>query len=303
MDYIFQIEKIIYEKFLREKDTNIKVCICTLGKNENKYAKEFVEFYKKLEVDKIFIYDNNDLLGEKFEEVINEYIESGFVEILNWRGKKKQIFNIMNDCYNNNNKKYDWLIFYEFDEYIFLKNYTSIKTYLNDIRFSKCKKIYLNWIFHTDNNLLKYDNRSLFERFPEREKKARNRKRGGVSSIKSIIRGKLKNLRVDCIHRLSLKLKGCNGYGNKTKLIGIETNNSDFENYYIDHFYCKSTEEFIEKVNKGCALFDNDIGYKLDRIRTYFSYNRITLKKIELIERKTGFNLSEYKEKIENNFQ
>lgn len=288
---------------MREKDNNIKVCICTLGKNENKYAKEFVEFYKKLEVDKIFIYDNNDLLGEKFEEVINEYIESGFVEILNWRGKKKQIFNIMNDCYNNNNKKYDWLIFYEFDEYIFLKNYTSIKSYLNDIRFSKCKKIYLNWIFHTDNNLLKYDNRSLFERFPEREKKARNKKGGGVSSIKSIIRGKLKNLRVDCIHRLSLKLKGCNGYGNKTKLIGIETNNSDFENYYIDHFYCKSTEEFIEKVNKGCALFDNDIGYKLDRIRTYFSYNRITLKKIELIERKTGFNLSEYKEKIENNFQ
>lgn len=72
------------------------------------------------------------------------YIESGFVELLNWRGKTKHILNIMNDCYLNNNKKYDWLIFYEFDEYIFLKDFKSVKTFLNDLRFDKCKKIQLN---------------------------------------------------------------------------------------------------------------------------------------------------------------
>ena len=29
----------------------------------------------------------------------------------------------MNDCYLNNYEKFDWLIFYDIDEYIFLKNY------------------------------------------------------------------------------------------------------------------------------------------------------------------------------------
>ena len=35
---------------------NIKVCMCTIGKEENLYAREFVNFYKEKGVDKIFIY-------------------------------------------------------------------------------------------------------------------------------------------------------------------------------------------------------------------------------------------------------
>jgi len=158
------------------KNREIKICLCTLGKNENKYTRQFIEHYKNLDVDKIFIYDNNDILGEKFEEVIKDYIDSGYVEILNWRGKKKQILNIMNDCYKKNNIIYDWLIFYEFDEYIFLKDFTSLKAYLNDYRFLFCKKICLNWVLHTDNNLLYYDDRSLSVRFPEKEPKVREKK-------------------------------------------------------------------------------------------------------------------------------
>ena len=288
------INNIVYKN--RKKE--IKVCLCTLGKNENKYALEFVEYYKNFNVDKIFIYDNNDILGENFEDVLQKYIENGFVQILNWRGKKKEIFNIMNDCYKKNNKRYDWLIFYEFDEYIFLKDFRSIKTFLNDQRFHNCQKIQLNWIFHTDNNLLYYDNRSLAVRFPEREIKARGKKTGGLSTIKSIIRGRIKGLIIECLHRLSLKFPGCNGFGKKMELIGIETNECDYENYYIDHYYCKSTEEFIEKVNKGCALYDQDKSYKLARIKTYLGYNKITLEKIQLIEKWTGFNLSEYKKKV-----
>ena len=296
----FLKDKIISQNMLRKKDNNIKVCLCTLGKNENKYVKEFIEYYKNLGVDKIFLYDNNDILGENFEYVINEYIERGFVEILNWRGKQKQIMNIMNDCYKKNNIIYDWLIFYELDEYLFLKNFTNIKSFLNDLRFYKCKKIVLNAIFHTDNNLIYYDNRSLIERFPEREIKARNKKTGGLSIVKTIIKGGIKNLKINCIHRISTKIKGCDGFGNKIELIGIETKNSDYDNFYIDHYYCKSTEEFIDKLNKGDALFSHDKNHKLARIKTYFGYNKITLQKIKLIENKTGFDLLEYKKKINN---
>ena len=43
------------------KIKNTKVCICTLGKKENRYVREFVEYYEKYGIDKIFLYDNNDL--------------------------------------------------------------------------------------------------------------------------------------------------------------------------------------------------------------------------------------------------
>lgn len=54
----------------RKNNNGIKICLCTLGKDENRYPREFVEYYKKLEVDKIFIYDNKDISGEKFDYVL-----------------------------------------------------------------------------------------------------------------------------------------------------------------------------------------------------------------------------------------
>ena len=110
---------LLNKKEKKEIIKKIKVCLCTLGKNENKYIKEFVLYYINYGVDKIFLYDNNDIDGEKFEEIINDFINKGFVEIKNWRGIEKAQFNIMNNCYQNNYNKFDWLIFYDIDEYIF----------------------------------------------------------------------------------------------------------------------------------------------------------------------------------------
>ena len=90
---------------------NIKVCLCTLGKEENKYILEFVEHYKKIGVDKIYLYDNNNIDGEHFEEVIDNYIKSGFVEIVDFRGKKSITNIVAKDCHKKNYMNYDWLIF------------------------------------------------------------------------------------------------------------------------------------------------------------------------------------------------
>lgn len=48
-------------------------------------------------MDKIFLYDNNDNDEERFEEVIGDYINKGFVKLINWRGKRKQIELYMKD--------------------------------------------------------------------------------------------------------------------------------------------------------------------------------------------------------------
>lgn len=53
-----------------------KIALCCIAKMENDYIRFFVEYYKNLHFDKIFIYDNNDIDGEKFEDVINDYIQS-----------------------------------------------------------------------------------------------------------------------------------------------------------------------------------------------------------------------------------
>ena len=167
--FIFFLILILYK--VENKKKKIKVCICTLGKNENRYIREFVQYYEKFGVDKIFLYDNNNINDEKFEEVINDYIKKKLVKIFNWRGIHKAQILIYKDCYFKYNKIFDWFIFYDIDEYIYLKNYSNIKEFLTESKFNHCNKIYLNWVFHTDNNLLKYDNRTLHERFPQIQQK------------------------------------------------------------------------------------------------------------------------------------
>jgi hypothetical protein len=269
----------------------MKVGICTFGKNDNKYIREFVQYYEKCGVDKIFLYDNNDSKGEKFDDVISDYISSGLVQISDWRGKTKKQLKMMNDCYKKNNDKYDWLIFYELDEYIHLKDFTSIKQFLGQEKFNTCKKIYLNWVHHTDNNLMHYENRTLKDRFPEKESIPSDKKITQHVLVKSIIRGNISNVEFDCEHKLSNEFKGCNAEGIETSLEGCSMLKPDYENNYIDHYHYKSVDEFIEKLNLG------DVN-KTEELNNYFEYNKINSEKFDYIQKKTGLDLSSYKKAL-----
>lgn len=293
---IILVINLIYEN---NKFKNIRVCLCTNGKKENLYVREYVEHYKNYGVDKIFIYDNNDENGERFEDSIKDYINMGFVEIINYRGLISPQAQVYKNCYKNNYKKYDWLIFFDMDEYIYLKNFKNIKTYLKKKRFNKCQRIQLNWIFHTDNNLLCYDNRTLAKRFPEREKKARGKKKGGFQGVKSILKGNIETNIYD-VHILNQNLTGCDGFGKIKYIQSIATNISDFENFYIDHYYSKSTEEFVNKLMRGSAVHGFDLNHKMKRIDVYFSINEVTLDKIDYIEKKTNLNLSKFRNQLTN---
>ena len=54
----------------------MKVCLYSPAKKENHYIREFIEHDKQYNVDVIFVYDNNDIGGEHFKIVINDYIKS-----------------------------------------------------------------------------------------------------------------------------------------------------------------------------------------------------------------------------------
>lgn len=257
--------------------------------------REFVLHYKKYKIDKIIIYDNNDIHGEKFEFIIDDYIKLGLINIVNIRGKEGYQYKAMQHCLNNNYKKYQWILFIDMDEFIYLRHFDNIKKYLNQTKFLKCEVIQLNTLYHSDNNLLFYDNRTLSRRFKSSIKPKNEQ-------IKSILKGNIK-INIKSVHFLADNLKSCNGYGeyNINEKYLRFTKAPDYINYYFDHYNCKSTEEFIEKINRGSAIFGKNISSKLSKINLYFKRNKITFKKIDLIEKYTKINLSKYRYKIISN--
>lgn len=307
--YFTYIHNFVYtNKLIKNKTNNIteinqinklKVCICTLGKKENKYIREFVIHYRKYGVDKIFLYDNNNLNDERFDNIISDYIKIKFVEILNYRGKEAPQFTIFNDCYKKNNNIYDWLIFYDLDEFINLKDYTNIKIFLSEKKFDKCKLIYLNCLRHTDNDLIYYDNRSLTERFPIINWESK------MFTVKTIVRGNIKEIKFKTSHWLDRRIKGCNSFGEivePTQRLKMNNDIKIFNNNYIDHYCFKSTEEYINKINKGDAIFGKNNKTMMHKIKLYFNYNKITLEKIEFIEKESGLDLKEYKIKFKKKY-
>ena len=282
--------------YIQKKENNkmIKICICTIGKKENQYIREFVTYYEKYGVDKIYLYDNNDENGEHFEDVIKDYIDKGFVKIINWRNIEKPHFKAINDCYLKYNKYYDWLIFYDIDEYIHLNNFSNIKDFLNQKQFNRCKKIYLNWVFHTDNDLIHYENLPLFQRFPEVERDAIINNKFS-QKVKSIVRGNISNFIIannsHTSHIITESVNACNGFGKKINLDEeFYLKNSDAKYYYIDHFYTKSLEEFINKIKRGSAVNGKDEKFKLFRIIRYFSINKLRNIKYKYIIKNLGIN-------------
>ena len=150
------------------------------------------------------------------------------------------------------------------DEFIYLKNYTSIKYFLNEGRFQTCYIIYLNWVNHLDNNKIYYSNESLFKRFP----KYKNNETNAI--VKSMIRGHKTKIFINNNHIINSEYTSCDSFGFKKRFINIiHTEKPDYKYYYIDHFYFKSTEEFINKINKGDCFYGNHRHLNLYWINRY----------------------------------
>ena len=70
----------MYNALFRWKVNTKKVCLCVIGKNENLYIQEFINYYNKQGYNHIFLYDNNDINDERFDDVIKN--EKDFISII-----------------------------------------------------------------------------------------------------------------------------------------------------------------------------------------------------------------------------
>ena len=202
-----------------------------------------------------------------------------------------------NECYQRMKTIYDWIIFYDIDEFIHLENFQNIQKYLNQNQFIKCNAIYLNHIIHTDNDQIYYYNDSLAKRFPKTFKYNKFEKNSEIllstGIIKTILRGNLTNIIITNPHFLSKKISNtCNGDGTIIKVKSIRLQNPDYKRYYYDHYYFKSCEEYLHKLSKGSVFYGKQRKINLYWLIKYFSFNKVNKKKIDYLKKNTYLNIS-----------
>lgn len=257
----------------------MKVALCCIGRLENRYAVEFVEFYGIHHgVDKIFVYDNNYDGEEHFEDVLQPYIDGGLVEIVDFRNKSICQLEAYQDCYDRHGNEYDWICFFDFDEYIGLEKEKTLRDLLLTRIYDNYDVIHINELIFGDGGNVYYENKPLIERFkipvmPIDFKKTYNFPEN--CHIKSIVKGGLKNVVWGLTpHTPSNPLNACDAAGNPCKSQSPFVIPYVYKNIMLRHYNTKTIEEFYTvKVKRGYPDGNKDFFKKNSWIDDFFKEN------------------------------
>ncbi len=254
----------------------MKVCACCILKMENKYIREWVEHYKSIGCDNVILYDNNDLDGEKLEDVIEDYIDNGFAIIENAKGKQQYQCIAFRHCFDKYRKNYDWICLLDADE---LLSCSDVKTFLNNEKFQSFNCVRVCWRLFDDSNIVEANgDYSMLKRF--------NTYRN-CRQCKSIINTKF-DIRSGFSPHGPLNVNCCDVNGNKcwshNEFIGETVSDKNYQ-VWINHYYMKTIDEFV--TGKMVRLYPDQSKQKAQntlQVERFFMFNELTQEKIEWLK-------------------
>lgn len=270
----------------------MKVYVCALAKNEHLYINEWVAHYVKLGVDKIYLYDNDDIGTKDIFKCIDKQYRHHLV-FVDIRGKHYDNIQgkMYSEFYNLHKNDFDWCLFCDIDE--FLTGIDNIKEFLNRPQFRFTQQVRIRWKLFGDDNLIERDmSKGVMETFKKEITSSLSRDLSKQSNLqiqgKAIVKGHLPNVIFHSVHF------GTNSKTNRilTSVLPsgrvCESGVSIREDYsheklFLNHYMTKSLSEFIEqKMNRSDAVFGN----RVLKLNYYWRINKQTKKKLDYLKSK-----------------
>jgi hypothetical protein len=231
----------------------MKVALVCIAKEEDNYIQEWVDYNKKLGFDDIIIYQND----------WRSSIDEPNVIKIDFDGVNMQT-RAYNDFIKNNYKKYDWAAFFDIDEFLVLKKHNNIKDFISE--YNNFSSIGINWVLFGDNDLTKPDEDfNVVKRFTKRQIEINQH-------VKSIIKLSY-NIKMDVHCPINTPISDTN----KKLFVGPFNVNGDDSIAQLNHYFCKTQEEFINKCNRGRA----DTAFVDLHRRTMVDFNNHNFNEVE----------------------
>ena len=219
------------------------LAVCAIAKNEGPYFKEWIEWHRKLGVEKFYIYDNESTDCTK--EVLAPYIESGLVEYCYFPGYRKQLA-AYDDCLEKYRWDTRWIAFIDLDEFIVPIKDKTIPDFLR--KFEGFPAVEINWLIYGSGGAKTKVPGTMMERFKHHSKLEHYLNR----HVKSIVdTRKVFNL-IGCHEAARIEGYAADSHGNPIKKHFREREPQQ-DVIRINHFAVRSFEEFLEKQNRGRA--------------------------------------------------
>ncbi len=207
----------------------MKVALVCIAKNEDNYINEWINYHLKIGFDDIFVYKN--------DWDFNICRQNVFEYQLNGRNKQIESYNLFINTYKNS---YDYAAFFDVDEFLVLHKHKNIQELIKD--YGDFNALAFNWVLFGNNGLEKVDNNnySVLKRFTKRQK--------NVNQHVKILVNLSKNLVMD-IHNCNLSAIDTRF----NEFSGPFNPNGSIEIAQLNHYFCKTMPEYIEKISRGRA--------------------------------------------------
>jgi hypothetical protein len=208
---------------------------------------EWLAYHQAAGVTHFFLYNN--FSADDYLSPLARYIKAGTVTLIDWPYKPASPA-AEEDCIRRSIGRFQWVGFIDADEFVVIKNGNSIPEYLND--FGDEFGVALHWYYFGSSG-------------------HRTRPSGGV--INSYTRREIQpNRHVKCFVRPEWVTQNRNSHSwffrrakwavneNHTPVFG-SIGKPTARNAWINHYYCKSLEDFQEKAQRTSTLDTAGIRY------------------------------------------
>lgn len=235
------------------RDTKDYYLVAVIVKNEARYIREFILFYRATGADRIYIYDNDS--SDNLIEEINPFLESGFVVYRYLHGPVVQTF-AYRDAVRRTKHRTKWLAFVDADEFLFSPKGNmpeQLKAY------EHYPGIGVNWVVFGPGGHMERPSGLVIDNYTETF--ADMNKEINLH-IKSIVQP----MEVFCVRHTHYALYNGRKYAvnekadvidNYCAVVGgagkafTECNNRD--TFRINHYFTRSLEDLKEKCSRGSA--------------------------------------------------
>lgn len=217
--------------------------VCAIAKNEGPYFKEWIEWHRKMGVEKFFIYDNESTDCTKDE--LAPYIESGLVEYTYWPGRKMQL-PAYDDCFEKHRTETRWLAIIDLDEFIVPIKDKTIPEFLH--RMEEFSSVEINWLVYGSGGEKERKPGGVMERFryhslPEHRLN---------THVKSIVDPRRVCTMTGCHEAARISGRSADSHGVPLRK-GFGDRIPQQDVIRINHYAVKSYEEFLSKRARGRA--------------------------------------------------
>ncbi len=245
----FKFRKHFYKNFEKENKGPFQynLAIVLIIKDEAKYLPEWIEFHKLVGVNHFYVYDNEST--DNIKEILKSYIKSGDVSYKFWPGKLQQV-PAYEDAIKTARLQTKWLAFIDIDEFIVPLSKKTISEVIREI--NPKYGLGMHWLHYGSNGHKNETNDLVIERF---------NKHGDITKNPFYLLKTILNPRAVYSatphHGLFIgNRSSTNELGEK---VAGNSKNISINKIRVNHYFCKSLEEFQQKNKRGDAMENNGI--------------------------------------------